>query len=111
MLPRGGIDTANVTLGRDLVHEVGQHGRVACVIDCEAADMSRMSIARWHLSVGVVALAGWCLDGDIHPHDPWHLGFGVQPQTPEWVTMLLDTRPQKRRRVDDHGSSTGLTIG
>jgi len=71
------------------------------VIQAKLAGMSALSIARWHylpalLPSLAVVWTGMFARAILGISALGFLGFGVQPPTPEWGTMLLDARIHMR---------------
>ncbi len=71
------------------------------VIQARLAGMSPLSIARWHylpslLPSLIVVWTGMFARAILGISALGFLGFGVQPPTPEWGTMLLDARIHMR---------------
>lgn len=71
------------------------------VIQARLAGMSPLSIARWHylpslLPSLTVVWTGMFARAILGISALGFLGFGVQPPTPEWGTMLLDARIHMR---------------
>lgn len=71
------------------------------VVQARLAGMSTLAIARWHylhalLPSLVVVWTGMFARAILGISALGFLGFGVQPPTPEWGTMLLDARVHMR---------------
>jgi len=71
------------------------------VVQARLAGMSALSIARWHylpslLPSLTVVWTGMFARAILGISALGFLGFGVQPPTPEWGTMLLDARIHMR---------------
>lgn len=71
------------------------------VVQARLAGLSRLAIARWHyvpalLPSLAVVWTGMFARAILGISALGFLGFGVQPPTPEWGTMLLDARVHLR---------------
>ncbi|MBF9051936.1 ABC transporter permease subunit [Roseobacter sp. HKCCD9010] len=71
------------------------------VVQAQLAGLSSLSIARWHylpalLPSLTVVWTGMFARAILGISALGFLGFGVQPPTPEWGTMLLDARVHMR---------------
>ncbi|SLN48488.1 Nickel transport system permease protein NikC [Falsiruegeria litorea R37] len=71
------------------------------VIQAQLAGMSPVAIARWHslpslMPSLIVVWTGMFARAILGISALGFLGFGVQPPTPEWGTMLLDARVHMR---------------
>ncbi|MEM8804021.1 MAG: ABC transporter permease, partial [Pseudomonadota bacterium] len=71
------------------------------VVQAQLAGMSPLSIARWHFVPAlvpslIVVWTGMFARAILGISALGFLGFGVQPPSPEWGTMLLDARIHMR---------------